>query len=352
MSLELLPVALAAFVVALLAVPLVARLAVRAGAVVHPRGDRLATRTVPTLGGLAIGAGIAIGLVVGYLGGHISLTDGLAAAIGLALMVGLGLRDDLADVRPGTRLLIQVIVGLVVGWILGADLEDPMRIVLAVLGGLGVPVVVNATNLVDNADGLAATLSAISGTAIALGAFVLGLPADAPVVGLAVAAACLAFLVHNRPPARIFMGDAGSLGVGFSIAIAGLLLVRDGLKGPDDTGSAALLVAGGAVAVQLGDTAMVAVTRIRRGASPIVGGVDHTSHRLLALGVGPGSMLLVLALLSVAAMGVALLAATVVGGPAALLGGGFVIAVGVLGFEAWVVRKTPGIAGPAARSER
>ena len=339
---NLIPVALLAFVLTVLVVPLASRLAERVGAVVHPRGDRWSTRTVPMLGGLAIAAGILAGVMISDL----PMMDTIAITLGIAAMLVVGLRDDLGTVSPAARLAAQIIVGAGVGWVLGEGLDGPVRLAMTLFAGVAVPVVVNATNLVDNADGLAASLSAASTVGLTAAVVILSLHEPAVAVGLAVTGSCLGFLVHNRPVARTFMGDTGSLSLGFAVAVTGLLLVRDSLETPAASTWAAITVAVVSVAVQLGDATMVTLTRIRRGVSPFKGGVDHTSHRLVALGASNGGMVLLLTALSVALQTLVLIGISVDPDALGLVALAGAAAFTILSIEAWVVHATPQIGAP------
>jgi len=169
---------------------------------------------------------------------------------------------------------------------------QPSAIVIAGVGVaiVAVPLIVNATNLVDNADGLAASLSAVTAATLAAAPLALDLPVG-EVLPIVIIGSALAFLQVNRPPALTFMGDGGSLGLGGALAASAILLVDDALRaGPMATvATVSILVL--AVIAQLVDVALVVISRVRRGRSPFQGGTDHTSHRLLRAGLGAGGML-------------------------------------------------------------
>jgi UDP-GlcNAc:undecaprenyl-phosphate GlcNAc-1-phosphate transferase len=284
----------AAFLVAVLLVPVTSKLAFRFGAVVTPRADRWSRQVVPILGGLAVA--IAVGIVAFQ-----ALDEGTTLFAWFAGMVGLtaiGLMDDLWDVHPRYRLLAEALIGAGFVIVIFDDLDFWPRILVALAGAIAIPVTANATNLVDNSDGLAGSLSAETALTIALTAMVAGMHGNEVGLALVVAGACLGFLVHNRPPARVFMGDAGSLMLGFALASAGLLLIHDAQIHPSANATAAALAVPLAAFVQFGDVAMVSVTRLRRGVSPFTGGTDHTAHRLRRAGLNPWGMLGVVALAS------------------------------------------------------
>lgn len=298
-----------AFGVTALLVPLSGRLAHRLGAIVVPRSDRLSQRMVPTLGGLAIAVGIVVGLIVQPLWG----ADHLALLVGLGTMVALGLADDFRYVSPPVRLLIEAGVGIAFTIAVTGALDPSLRLAAVVLAAVAVPVAVNATNLVDNADGLAASLSLATALTLAGVAIATGLASMSASLSLVIAGACLAFLLFNLPPARIFMGDSGSLMLGFTLSAASILLVRDSLLLSDYRHAVVAAAVPLAWALQVGDLAMVFTTRYRRGDSPFVGGVDHTSHRLLAAGLGPWRMLSAIALVAALAGSAAVTSAAVLG---------------------------------------
>ncbi len=146
-----------------------------------------------------------------------------------------------------------------------------------VLSAAWVVGIVNAFNLMDNIDGATATVTAVSSAAIA----VIALLADQTAVGvvsLAVAGACLGFLPHNLAgPARIFLGDGGSMPLGFMVAALSMAALDGG-----SLGGAAVLGGGLVAGLPILDTTLVVVSRHRRGVPFATGGRDHLTHRLLA----------------------------------------------------------------------
>ena len=327
----------AAFVVAVLMVPVTNRLAYRYGAVVHPRADRWSRQVVPILGGLAVA--IAVGVVA-----WMALDEGTTLWAWLAGLVGLtaiGLMDDLYNVHPRYRLLAEALLGAGFLLVIFDDLEPLPRLLVGLAGAVAIPVMTNATNLVDNSDGLASSLSAETALTIALAAIVAGMKGNEVGLGLVITGACLGFLVHNRPPARVFMGDAGSLMLGFALAGAGALLIHDAEIHRSDHATAAALAIPLAAFVQFGDVAMVSVTRMRRGCSPFQGGTDHTSHRLVRAGLHPWGMLAVVALASAACGGLAMALAYLAPAPMIEITVVAVAGVVVLGFETLVALRIP-----------
>lgn len=249
-----------------LLVPAVARFARRSDACVLPGGRSVHKEPTPLLGGLAIYVPVVVVLVVA----------GGSKAMGLALagtmMAAVGVVDDVQGVSPRLKIVAQLLAGLV---LIGAGYRLPTLrcppFFEVATGGFEVPLVLfwvvlatNAINLIDGLDGLAAGIAAVGALACALlGSHLLAT--------LALLGGLLGFLRHNMPPARIFLGDAGSLFVGFTLAA--LLL--------DAPAGANLPVALGVLALPLGDVAFSAARRWLRGKPIFAADRGHVHHVLL-----------------------------------------------------------------------
>jgi UDP-GlcNAc:undecaprenyl-phosphate GlcNAc-1-phosphate transferase len=338
----------AAFAVATLLVPLTSRLAYRYGAVVHPRADRWSHQVVPILGGLAVASAVgAVAWVVVDKGATF-----FAWLFGLVGLTVIGLMDDLYGVRPRYRVLAEALLGAGFMFVVFDDQAMPLRLAWGLAGALAIPVMTNATNLVDNADGLASSLSAETAATIALSAMAAGMKGNQVGLGLVICGACLGFLVHNRPPARVFMGDAGSLMLGFALAACGALLIHDAVLHPGPQATAAVLAMPLAAFVQFGDVAMVSVTRMRRGESPFKGGVDHTSHRLVRAGLQPIEMLVVVGFVSLSCGSLAVLLSWLAPHPALELAVVALAGLIVLGLETLIALRVPhDVPAPSAAPE-
>ena len=321
--------AVVSLVASLLLIPVASRLARRLGMVVKPRRDRWGAREIPTLGGLGIAAAIALGLLVGPLPD----LDRWAIIAAGAVLVGLGFIDDVRALSPSLRLAIEALVGAAFTLAVLDGSEPLLRLAAGAAAAVAFPIVINATNLVDNADGSAASLSTATALTLALAAHLGGIDGSATVLGVTVGATLVGFIAYNRPPARVFMGDTGSLMLGATLAAGSVLLARDAIRIGTPLALAAALIVLFAWQAQLGDMTMVVLSRRRRGLSPFRGGVDHTTHRLLRLGYGPGSMLAVIVGVAAAvdALGLILLAG--VGAPLVLAAGAIVAGLAVIGFE-------------------
>lgn len=236
---------------------------------------------VPFLGGAAIVAAFAV-IVLGATlirPPKSGLAD-LAALLGIALVLSaMGLIDDIRGLSPWLRLAVEAAAGVGV-WALGVRahlhlLSSPIDGFVTVAWVVGVT---NAFNLLDNMDGLSAGVAAIAAGFLFVVAFLNGQFLVAS-LAIALAGCAIGFLRHNFHPARIYMGDAGSLFIGFLIAVLGLQLrthsaTRLSFVIP-------LLIVG----VPLFDTSLVTITRLSHRRSPFNGGQDHVSHRLVRLGI-------------------------------------------------------------------
>lgn len=268
-----------AFVVPLLATllltPVAGRAAHRFGVLDRPGGHKSHHEATPYLGGVAVAAGLLLIAAVAS-GAHGEL---LTVLVGGVLLAGVGLADDVRGLGAVTRLAFEVIAGVAL-WIAGvraavlhtAWVDLPLTV-------LWVVAVTNAFNIVDNMDGLAASAAMASGLGIGT---IAAINDDYLVASfaLAVAGASLGFLRFNFPPATIFLGDAGSMLLGF--LVAALILKLDLPVGAAlPRALSAILLA----AVPLFDLTLVIVARLREGRAVYRGGWDHLSHRLVAAGV-------------------------------------------------------------------
>ena len=285
--------------VALVATLACERIAHRVGLVVAPRADRWHRRPVALLGGVAIMLGVLPALAwTGGLRGRLAELTLLALAMG-----AVGLLDDIRPLRPQVKLVAQIVLaGLLVerDFVLRLTGVPVLDVVLTLVWVVGVT---NAFNLLDNMDGLAAGMAVIAG-GFRFALFRLDGDVGAATMTAGFVGAVLGFLVRNAPPARIFMGDAGSLFLGFFLS--GLCLVVDAAYYSRGI-TAVLAIPVLLVLIPIFDTTFVTVTRLLRGQPITQGGRDHTSHRLVTLGGSEWRALAVLFGLSILGGGVALL---------------------------------------------
>jgi UDP-GlcNAc:undecaprenyl-phosphate GlcNAc-1-phosphate transferase len=275
--------------------PIVMRAAWRAGWVATPRADRWHQKPTALMGGIAIFAAATLAAALSPAVG-----DGRALVIWLAgtAIFALGCFDDRRVVLPQTKLLVELLAT-------GAVLASRIRIgpdwpwwLSAPVTALWVVGITNAVNLLDNMDGLAAGVTAIAATAIGALLAVSG-QTPAAAAAFAIAGACAGFLLFNFSPARVFMGDCGSLFLGFTLAV--LALDAHVVQYVSGRGVAAYLTPLLACAVFVADTTLVTVARIRAGRPVSQGGRDHSSHRLVFAGLTERGAVLVL--YGVAALG-------------------------------------------------
>lgn len=264
-------------VAAALLTPLAARLAVRLGIIDHPKEGRIHQRSTPYLGGLAVAAGLVLTAWLSA-GAEGELLTILLASLALA---GLGFVDDHRTVRPAMKFIVEAGAALAL-WTVGvrAGLFG-VEVLDALLTVFWVVAITNAVNMLDNMDGLAAGVATVSAGTFALIAASLG---DFLVASfaLAIAGALVGFLFHNFPPARIFLGDGGTLMLGFLLAALGLQLDLVG-QGGLVRSAIPVLVLG----VFIFDMALVTLAR-QVGQRPLFrGGTDHSSHRLVNWGAPP-----------------------------------------------------------------
>jgi UDP-GlcNAc:undecaprenyl-phosphate GlcNAc-1-phosphate transferase len=285
--------------------PLVIRVAVARQLYDTPDATRrLHTRPIPRLGGvvvfIATGLGLLVASLVGVAGDKLSPERQdffTGVLLGGAVLFTVGLVDDLRGLRPATKLAAQCLAAMIVyRFGLQIQLMTLGPTIAVSLGWLSLPLTVfwvvgvtNAFNVVDNMDGLATGLALVA-LATVLGAALLLGNKDVVLVCLALTGALLGFLPYNFNPARIFLGDSGSLFVGFMLAV---LSVHGALKS-----ATAVLVAVPlfARAVPLFDLSLSILRRWLRGVPIFVGDTRHISHRLLAIGLTQRRVVMVLSL--------------------------------------------------------
>lgn len=262
-------------VMALLLTPAVIRLSTRLGWVAQPRAERWHQEPTALMGGIALFGSAVTGWFL-WAPGDWWIGPLLLPATSIFL---LGALDDRIHLRPHTKLIGQVLVTALVPlqWIVVEHLPMSIALPLTFLWLIGMT---NALNLLDNMDGLAAGISMIAAVTLGLYGVLEGLESVAP-IAFALAGACAGFLFFNFNPARIFMGDSGSMFLGLSLAV--LALVGTHRSAPNVL--LTLLVPCAVLAIPLFDTVLVTFSRTAAGRSIAQGGTDHSSHRMVALGL-------------------------------------------------------------------
>ena len=291
-------VALAAFPATVVVLAALLRSPVARRLVAQPSTDRWHEQATPLLGGIGIFAGLSTGLGLAIAVGAFEPRKELLGVYGgVALLFVAGLVDDLRRLSPVAKLAAQLAAGGIV-LATGTTVQLVHNPVLA--GAIALVWLVgltNAFNLLDNMDGLAATLAGIAFSFFAIDALAVHKSDAVLAFSLAGAVACAGFLPFNLRPGRkalLFMGDSGSQLLGFALAGLGL--------------SASWKVAGTTVAtlilpilvlaVPILDTTLVTVVRLLEGRPIHQGGLDHSSHRLVRFGLSEGNAVALLALLA------------------------------------------------------
>ena len=267
--------------------PLMRKIAITTDVVDRPNASHKSHKQpVPYLGGVAIILGVVIiSYSASLFSNFTSSTFWLASSVlGPALSLGLiGLWDDVKNLKPLPRFIAQSLAGILTAIVLiatdtmgnptGSTLFDSLLTILWVVG------ICNAINFFDNLDGGAAGTVAISSITLAI----LALNGDQYLItalSTVTAGATLGFLVWNKSPAKIYMGDAGALFLGVLLAT---LTVR--FKPSTQTQIGSFLVPILLLAIPILDTTVAVFSRVRRHLSPFQGGQDHLSHRLIRAGL-------------------------------------------------------------------
>lgn len=273
------------FALSLLLVPVIRRLGTRWGLVARPREDRWHKAPTPVLGGVAMFGGYAVALLVSSDWGRALRPELL---LGPALVFFLGLYDDARQISPPSKLIGQILAAAVVvgfGYVIEFFDWTIPNVLLTFIWLVGIT---NAINLLDNMDGLAAGVSLIAAGFLA---YFFWQADNIPLLSAALAlfGAIAGFLVFNFPPASIFMGDSGSLFLGYTLAAVSIARTPRASNIFAVMGVPTLLFL-----LPILDTMLVTFTRLLRGQSPVQGGSDHTSHRLVAFGLTEKQAVLVL----------------------------------------------------------
>jgi UDP-GlcNAc:undecaprenyl-phosphate GlcNAc-1-phosphate transferase len=261
-------------------VPIAKSLAWSTGYVDLPGRRKFHSRATPLLGGLAVFAGILLTFsAAGHWLGFRVLPSHGPVLLGGALALLLGLVDDRVSLTPAPKLFAQIAVAVVYLAVAGEAAlgTGPIAFAVSVLWIVGI---MNAVNFLDNMDGLAAGVAALAGFSGAAIALAHGSD-ELALLFAALTGACLGFLRFNFHPASVFLGDAGSLSLGFLLAVLSLRLVEGATAAPSVLAPALVL------GYPIFDTTFVTVRRFLEGRKIYIGGKDHTSHRLHQ--IAPGS---------------------------------------------------------------
>ena len=273
------------FIIGLVVTPLIIKLAYFKGWVVYPRDDRWHKSPTALMGGI----GIFISFSLVMLSLHLSAVNWMICGAATVMFL-VGLADDIWEVKPIVKLLAQIAGSFVLvyhGFMFGGGLLGWAGIPLTFIWVIGIT---NAINLLDNMDGLAAGISSIVAVISGILALLNGNDALAT-MAFVIAGASGSFLCYNFKPAKIFMGDSGSLFLGFSLSFLSIAV-----QGKQGSSSAilVLLIPISLMAIPIMDTTLVIIKRLAAGRRIDQGGRDHTSHRLVGLGLSEKKAVLTL----------------------------------------------------------
>lgn len=294
----------ASFVLSLGVTPLMKRVAVRTGMMDQPAPRKIHHTPMPLLGGVAIYVAAAFALLSLVAGSKV-FTEAVGILGGATLLLITGLLDDRGLLHSQVKLVVAMPLAAVILVasgvrittfspllrILGPDAQgtilwEALNYALSILWVIAVTA---AFSILDHMDGLCAGVSAIAAVFFLYFA-VLGGQILVSALAVAVMGAALGFLVHNFSPARIFMGDAGAMFLGFMMAVLGLKIRPLYIK-PQVSWMVPLFV----LIAPIFDSALVTVSRLRRGKNPFTTpGKDHTAHRLARMGLGQKGAVLVM----------------------------------------------------------
>ena len=335
--------ALIAFAVTLGATPVARRVALRTGFLDHPAGYKEHSNPTPYLGGVAVMAGVLAGTLIFDAAG-----DYKRLVVAAVLVCALGTLDDRVQLGVGLRLFAQFATAVALwsvdlGWtMLGSPTANLALTIVWVVG------ITNAFNLMDNQDGATGTVAGVSGAGIGTLALTQG-AVPLAVIAFSVAGASLGFLRYNLArPAKIFLGDGGSMPLGLLIACTIMAI-------PDGRLDWTLLFATAPLAgLPILDTTLVVVSRLRRGDQVLSGHRDHLTHRLLGMLGTERKVAVVLAAAQAALCGLSIALfqldqAAVLAASAAYLVVGVAI---ITQLELMVARPTVEVAVPAGVEER
>jgi UDP-GlcNAc:undecaprenyl-phosphate/decaprenyl-phosphate GlcNAc-1-phosphate transferase len=269
----------------LLLTPWVRHLSVKMGWISRSKEERWGKRVIARLGGVALFLSFVATTLI-----WVPMQPSFVGLLcGLGLVFALGLVDDLRRIPPYTKLLAQLVIGCIV-------VMSGVRIELIEWAWLSIPISVlwfvfcmNAFNLLDNMDGLAAGTGAL---AALFGAWFAASIGQAPIMwmGVILCGVCVGFLRFNFPPAKIYMGDSGSHFIG--LCLAGLAILGSWQHSTQLLSVLAIPML--VLAVPIFDTCFVTLQRLLHHKNPFMGGTDHVSHRLAILGLSSRQTILAL----------------------------------------------------------
>ncbi len=298
-----------AFSFGIVGTPIARKIAIKLGLISIPRDDRAHKIPTALMGGVAIYAAaisallIITAVVVFFIKGNpFRISEFLGILIGASLIAIVGLWDDNKPLSPPIKLGAEF-VPAIIAFVVGANIQinlfgsEPLNMTVNfILTTCWILYITNAINFLDNSDGVAAMTCATT-SAIFLLIAVLNGQQLVSVLAAAVLGASLSFARYNLPlpKSTIFMGDSGSLFLGYLLAILAIKI-----RIPSNIIAVTWMVPVIVLGLPIFDTAMVFISRFRRGVSFFQGGIDHTTHRLARLGMTNLSVALAISLINCA----------------------------------------------------
>ncbi|MCD4686171.1 MAG: undecaprenyl/decaprenyl-phosphate alpha-N-acetylglucosaminyl 1-phosphate transferase [Anaerolineae bacterium] len=282
------PVMIAGFAAAVGFTPLTRRLAFRFGVLDQPSQRKVHKAPTPLMGGLAIYGAFVVALLL--FSPPLYVVEFGAVLAGTTWLTLVGFIDDRHGMNPWIKMLAQIAAGLV---LIAAGIHIhifPLGVINILLTLIWIVGITNAINFQDNIDGLAAGIAAIASIFF----FAMAVREELSLVSslaAAMAGASVGFLIYNFNPALTFMGDMGSMVLGFVLAA---LAIKLDFNVPADRQIVTWMVPVVVLGLPIFDTILVVFTRLREGRSPMQGGKDHTSHRLVQLGLSHRNAVLTL----------------------------------------------------------
>ena len=288
---EIFLIGITSFILSLVLIPILRRLALRINWVDQPNSRKLHTKPIPIIGGIAITLSTGMSVLVSSTVMTCSNEHLLMFSASLVLFI-MGVLDDKMDIKPIFKLIIQLACAYFI-----ADSGIRITSLYGIFGIQEIPIsvqypvtiivitgLVNAFNLMDGADGVAGGLAIIGFSALAILSFIIG-RYELTILYMALIGSIIGFLRFNLSQNKIFLGDGGSLSIGFILAVSGLKLLEPMSETTLIEPSTILLIVIGIFMIPVLDSLRVYTTRIRKGVSPFKPDKTHIHHLLLLLGL-------------------------------------------------------------------
>ncbi|MCQ2957855.1 MAG: undecaprenyl/decaprenyl-phosphate alpha-N-acetylglucosaminyl 1-phosphate transferase [Candidatus Gastranaerophilales bacterium] len=296
---------MAAFVFSVGVIPLVRKMCLKEGYYDLPGERKIHKKPVPRLGGIAIWLGVVFSLItVVLLQGSYPFGNSISAIlVGGTIMFLLGVVDDTYGLSAKFKLIVQLGAALI-AFLLGVQINYaniPFTSHLLSFGWLSLPITIlwitglsNAFNFIDGVDGLAGTLGTVSAITLGVIALVVQPPQDTcTLLSFILAGSVMGFLVFNYNPARIFMGDSGSLFMGFLLATLSVVGVMKSV-------AVTIFLPVFILVVPIFDICFATFRRLLKGKSPFSADAEHLHHKLLQAGLSHNKTVLTLVLATIA----------------------------------------------------